>query len=336
MPPSANFKISARPVSANWSGRWLRRTRTYVRYTTSFNQTEFNRILGSQLFLRKNLANALTFPDGSLDVKTSWLDMSNIPNPERYYTRKAWLMDLTTERCAERTVGLVGIHIVQKTQSRPQWIWSSFEHVDNVPQTTPSNVGPVAFNSGNGQAMPFVNPIPFPPSDRAPPFNVDRVKPINPSTLETNAAYRSALKGTVWANYELVMTQWPLHANDPSLPGTPQNTFPGTIGSSSAFANTTLETFEQRTVATGCLACHNLVHAKTDFLWSLEINAFPTVPSTLAAPPPLGAPRPMALNATPGSETLREGAARERRRATATLTRAKRKRAFLAQSGRKT
>src|SRR5207302_4222192 len=36
--------------------------------------------------------------------------------------------------CLERTLGLVGIHIVHKTTSRPQWIWTSFEHKDNVPE----------------------------------------------------------------------------------------------------------------------------------------------------------------------------------------------------------
>jgi len=36
--------------------------------------------------------------------------------------------------CLERTLGLVGIHIVHKTTSRPQWIWTSFEHRDNVPE----------------------------------------------------------------------------------------------------------------------------------------------------------------------------------------------------------
>jgi PPK2 family polyphosphate:nucleotide phosphotransferase len=56
--------------------------------------------------------------------------MSNIANPERFYTRKAWLMDLATGNCSQTTVGLVGTHIVQKTKSRPQWIWTSFEQID--------------------------------------------------------------------------------------------------------------------------------------------------------------------------------------------------------------
>ena len=35
--------------------------------------------------------------------------------------------------CARTTVGLIGLHIAQKTPSRPQWIWSSFEQDDTVP-----------------------------------------------------------------------------------------------------------------------------------------------------------------------------------------------------------
>lgn len=285
-------------------GPLVAQNKTYVRYVTSFNEPEFNQILNGRWYLRENLKNGISFSNGSIDVKSSWIDMANVPNPERFYTRKAWLMDLATGRCSETTVGLVGMHIVQKTDSRPQWIWSSFEHIDNVPQTAPANLGPATFNDGSGQSMPTSNPIPFPPPETAPPpFNVIRVKPINPSTVRTNAAYRDALKGTIWANYQLVMTQWPLKAHDPTVPGSPPNTFPGSIDSSSSFSNTSMETFEQRFVTTGCMACHNFTRTGTDFLWALAINAFP-VPSTMLTVPALGAPRAAALHATPGTAAL--------------------------------
>ena len=35
--------------------------------------------------------------------------------------------------CLAETLGLIGFHAVHKTTSRPQWIWTSFEHVRNVP-----------------------------------------------------------------------------------------------------------------------------------------------------------------------------------------------------------
>jgi hypothetical protein len=299
----------------NLVGPIVAQNKTYVRYMTSFNKTEFDQILNGQWFLQKGLQNGVTFTDGSIDVKTSWIDMTNVSHPERFYTRKAWLMDLATGRCSQTTVGLVGMHIVQKTTSRPQWIWTSFEHIDNVPQATPANLGPTTFNDGSGQAMPPRNPISFPPPVTPPlVFNIVRVKPINSSTVQTNAAYHAKLKDTIWANYELVMTQWPLVANNSTIPGTPPNTFPGSSDFSTSFANTTLETFDQRTISTGCMACHNLVKAQhnIDFLWSLEINAFPPPTSTLAMVP-LGTPmstlegaHAMALHATPGSPALRD------------------------------
>ena len=70
-----------------------------------------------------------------MDIKSAWIDMTNVPNPSRYYTRLAWLVDPISGQCspAPVTVGLVGLHIVQKTPTRPQWIWSTFEQIDNVP-----------------------------------------------------------------------------------------------------------------------------------------------------------------------------------------------------------
>src|SRR5207237_1051738 len=57
--------------------------------------------------------------------------------------------------CLRKTLGLVGFHVVHKTKNRPQWIWTSFEHKDNVPEQsqidafrkdTDSNKKPPKFN----------------------------------------------------------------------------------------------------------------------------------------------------------------------------------------------
>jgi hypothetical protein len=168
---------------------------------------------------------------------------------------------------------------VQKTPTRPQWIWSSFEHVDNVPPANADNPGFLTLNDRTATAMPAQNPYPVdPPITPTPaPFNVQRIKPIHSSTAATSAAYRQALKnaGSVWQFYQLVMTQWPLQPNSPGTPGTPPNTFPG----SSAGADTTAFA---KSISTGCMACHNVTKARTDFLWSLNDHAFPAnVPSLL-------------------------------------------------------
>jgi hypothetical protein len=255
---------------------------TYTRYLTSFNQNEFDQIEINKWYIRSNLGTAdkpLEFKGSAIDVKSAWIDMTNIAHPERYYTRMAWVMDPATGQCLQKTIGLVGIHIVQKTPSRPQWIWTSFEQVDNISQT--GGQAPFAFTDGTGTQMPSNNPIAFPPPESPPlKFNVQRLKPIHPSTQQTNAAYRQALaqQNSVWQFYQLVMTQWPLQLNPPqpipvSQQGSPNFTFPGT-GATTAFSNVTMETFDQERIRTGCMNCHNLTKAETDFLWVLNTHAF--------------------------------------------------------------
>jgi hypothetical protein len=264
-------------------GPLIAQNTTYVRYHTAFNKKEFQKILDLKWYLRDNLPkppNVLTFDNGALDVKSAWIDMSNIAHPERFYVRTAHVLDPVTGQCTEMKVGLVGLHIVQKTKSRPQWIWSSFEQVDNVPPTQPGATGPFTFNNGMGAPMPASNPYPvsrvlLPPT--AAPFNVTRIKPIHPSTVKTNDAYHAALnKKSVWQFYQLVVTQWPTTPNAPTVEGDPDHTFPGTApNDATAFANVALETFEQQDVSTSCMACHNFTMKRTDFVWSLNDHAFP-------------------------------------------------------------
>jgi hypothetical protein len=228
----------------------------------------------------------VTFQDGALDIKAAWIDMTNVQHSERYYTRKAWVLNpfVTPPTCTQVTVGLVGLHIVRKTPSRPQWIWSTFEQIDNVPGG--ASTGPFAYNNGTGTPpMPATNPNGWPPPATPTAVNVQRLTPIHSSTMGTNQTYQALLraKGGPWQFYQLVMTQWPLDASSPTEPGIPNNTFPGTrFGSpTSAYANVALETFDQTHISTGCMNCHNTAKSKTDFLWSLEVNAWP---SRIAAP----------------------------------------------------
>lgn len=295
----------------------------YTRYSTAFNRIEFDQILGQGLYLRANLpppGSATTFQDGAIDIKAAWIDMTNVPNPGRYYTRTAWVMNpFTTPNptCTQITVGLVGLHIVQKTPSRPQWIWSTFEQIDNVPQSSVGPpAGPFTYNNGDGTPMPTSNPNPFPPPATPTVFNVQRLTPIHPSTANTNTQYRSALQanGGPWQFYQLVMTQWPLQPSNPSLPGTPVNTFPGS-GATSAFANVALETFDQTSIGTGCMNCHNLAKRSTDFVFSLENNAWPSSiapPSTriLALPSPALAPQKLSPTLELLKELMQSGATR--------------------------
>lgn len=313
----------------------------FVRYLAAYNQLEFDEILAHAWYLAANLPQnqnpqgpAIHFPVGSVDIKSSWIDMTNIPHPERFHKRLAWVMDPISGLCgsAPITVGLVGLHIVQKTSSRPQWIWSTFEQVDNVPPDDYKPPTPPApptetftFNDGTVTAQPSSIPtanlwnaaikvIP-------PPFNVQRLMPVNPSTATTNGTWQSALRErqSVWQFYQLTMTQWPSPGNTPTNPGTPRFTTPG-LNPTSAYANTTLETWDQTNLRgqaiNGCMNCHNQAGLTStdgtpmnnDFVWSLQMNAFS--PGTALSFPGVAATRDLFQRDVTGLRSLLQNQSR--------------------------
>ncbi|MBV8615705.1 MAG: hypothetical protein JOY66_18325 [Acetobacteraceae bacterium] len=310
--------------------------RTYVVYLAAYNSLEFNLIAQKRLYDAANLpppgtpgtnAPVVPSPIGAMTLKSSWIDMTGIAHPERFHTRTAWVKNLGTGVCEKKTVGLVGLHIVQKTPNRPQWIWSTFEQVDNVPDPDSPAGATFNFNNGDGKSMPTspsqLGPdykIGTAPASPPPPFNVDRQPPdpskpaINSDTKTTNSNWQKVLKqqGSVWQFYKLIMTQWPIFTEPgqsafgiqapqpcgaaPGCDGSPENTFPGTIqglGAPSAFANATLETFDQRFVSKSCMACHNSAR-KTDFVWSLPMLASNAI-SVAQTTPTTSQPRASAL-----------------------------------------
>jgi hypothetical protein len=267
----------------------------YVRYTTYYNEAEFERIVRDKLYLRSALPEipsprpplpVVQFPNGSIAIKAAWIEMTGF-SPEqrkRYYTRVATVREPGSGRCSRVTVGLAGLHIVQKTPSRPQWIWSSFEQVDSVPPARMNAPGKFALHDGRDAAMPRENPLPLTPLAKQPvkPFNVERVRgaAIHPKTNLVNLLYERLLKDTVWENYQLIVTQWPRLDGDQAVPvpakqnGDISNTFPG-IGATSAFANVTMETFDQGRPQLGCMSCHNQARMAADFMWSVLDHAYP-------------------------------------------------------------
>ena len=95
-------------------------------------------------------------PNGSIEIKTAWriINQEKGDDPSRYYTQLAYIAvpgDLVNggrQICSRVLLGLVGMHIVQRNpvvscnpQLLPQWIWATFEHVDNAPMAqAPCNV----------------------------------------------------------------------------------------------------------------------------------------------------------------------------------------------------
>jgi hypothetical protein len=238
---------------------------------------------------------------GAFMLKVSWKILSDKEiHDQNFHMVKALVLTPPipneTRKCLPETLGLVGFHAVHKTASRPQWIWTSFEHVKNVPdqaEFAAHNFHP-PYNFFNEKCVSCtVNatpPTPWTPDPdldlkfrREDPFKKDSSfrSQIVRETVQTDAAkhmnaiFQSMLKGTVWENYMLISTQWPSNfpCTQAHLKGTPNPnpdfTKPGTdftkqpdmtcSPAPTFMANSTLETYSQGDVpltSSSCIACH--------------------------------------------------------------------------------
>jgi hypothetical protein len=129
--------------------------------------------------------------------------------------------------CLPETLGLVGFHAVHKTTGRPQWIWTTFEHVKNAPDREEVAAkdlhGPYNFFNGDcNNNCPVVNatpPRPWDPNaalelsfraDNSYKSQIVRETPLTDAAKHMNTIFHSLLPpSSVWQNYVLISTQWP-------------------------------------------------------------------------------------------------------------------------------
>ena len=275
----------------------------YTRYEIHFNQPEFTAFAASGWSQGRNLpdeSHPARFPVGSIAVKAAWRPLTDADPPSaraRSYVERAEIVDvagtLAAGRpvCTDGDIALVGLHIAIKTGSRPQWIWSTFEQVDNVPpagegearepDARDAGVAYAYFDPSRPKALrpPFGSrgalPVDWtnPPKPDPAPMQVVRRHPIDPSIMAANRAYWSlpGVKGTLWERYMLVAVQWPTSTDAPGpdndgayFPGRPDNAGPqdesykSTAAPEENLINTTMETYLQDRPSS-CMACHQAV-----------------------------------------------------------------------------
>lgn len=269
------------------------RNRSYVRYEVRVNEAEFDSIVGNKWYIASNLPNSAStvpFNTGSTAVKAAWRILTqneNTPTTRgRYYVARAQVFDFAQQKCLPQDVALVGLHIVTKTKDRPQWIWSTFEHIDNVPfgpvdgspRCVPDTPADVSFSFYDRQKpkklLPEKRPSPISLGNKpvADPDPMQVIRAHKIQTMRTNCMYwsLSEIKDTVWKNYMLVMTQWPDLPEHPG-PMNDGNPFPGS-GSDKAASNIAMETYFQDT---GCMECHKYSNQHgRDFVMFVSFDTF--------------------------------------------------------------
>ena len=75
-----------------------------------------------------------------MEIKAAWKELTAAEIAGgTFYTRTFAVLDDTEprseQRCAQRTMGLVGLHILYQPAlfGNPEWVWATFEHRANVP-----------------------------------------------------------------------------------------------------------------------------------------------------------------------------------------------------------
>lgn len=269
-----------------------------VRYEIRLNKVLFDYIVQNRLYNSEAqaLAKSINFPDGAILIKAAWREVT--PAEEKlFHTVTACVCDKDKSgkmvNCQTQRMGLVGFHITQKTPSAPQWVWSTFEQVNNVPG--PSAIGAFSFNNPSCPTCPVnkqtqrgtpnqifrTTAIPGnEPNCAQPQLAVDNVRRLNDDVRKVLSA-----SGSVFQFYNLINAQWPLpSASSASQPETVFNVRPLALG------NTTMESFVQPTST--CMGCHSTARStnpnnfvSSDFSFTLN-NAQPALTSCKVIPPP--------------------------------------------------
>ncbi|MCL1126414.1 hypothetical protein [Shewanella surugensis] len=265
-------------------------------YEILVNQISFDYIVKNKLYDYNTLIDKdnINFPDSSTQIKASWRIL-NPPQDEisRYITKQAniRLFDQQGQAKNQTTnaiLGLVGLHIITKASGYPQWIWSTFEHRNNVPIQMMENNSLVNqpqtginyhYYDANARASdvnqspclwmerPTINgmksnndtkksPLICQPKSNISfqtPTPLERYTPINEMTKEVNQYQQenTPVQYTVLENYQLIATQYPTQPDHPSDPlGQPNPKLA---------ANITMESYVQ--ASSSCIGCHSQASA---------------------------------------------------------------------------
>ncbi len=259
--------------------------KNFVVFGIRMNKDEFDYIVANGLYNKKGqmgpspLAEKfISFPSGAKDgavgaveIKTAWRLFPPEPKPDpeimkRYFTTEAVLTipkenSVTgNELKIPTTLGLVAVHIAHKTKAFPQWVWSTFEHVDNLTDVPPEpekpDVAPI-------KPYLWAETAPFASPNQRIPVQVKRKTDIPAETVKLNEAWQKKLRAvdeaSVWQYYQLISTQWPTQpaARKPGERPTTAKQIRDYQGSPAPvlLANIPTEVYNQDT--SSCIVCHS-------------------------------------------------------------------------------
>jgi hypothetical protein len=235
------------------SGPLIDQNGNYALFVILMNKDMFEYIRDNKLYSKKGQANfseSVNFPSGTTDpapgvgaimIKASWKVLAGKDDPTKFHTIEGLIYTPKSDNpkrdatCERRKLGLIGFHVGHKTKTAPQWLWTTFEHVANVPEQADASAGRNLLAGYN-----FYDPGCDPLTCRV---NQLPPTPWEPSVQPFPNGFKSQITRVV-----------PVTSKDPSAQPDPMCAPAPTY-----LANTTLETYSQGTIplaSSSCIACH--------------------------------------------------------------------------------
>ncbi len=249
----------------------------WARFQMRVNREEFDYIYNNGLysvdkqieFGQKPENNKVELPlnegtsrHGAIEIKLAWKELGAGDDPKRFFTRPL-IADVSEPVGSDgkpappkkiKQAGLVGMHIAMRTQSSPEWIWATFEQIDNVPDPDRPLFHPNFNNPNDKAAAPnveptknaFLDPDTLRYTAAGPatannwiesltktPIQVVRVpvptQPgLNPHDADLDAVAKDVTqqvqkllkdRNSVFQYYKLIDVQWPVQPNAPAAAG---------------------------------------------------------------------------------------------------------------------
>jgi hypothetical protein len=229
------------------------------------------------------------YPKGSIETKIGWKILTDSDDGSRYVSVKGWVKNPEGGKCTEETLGLVGYHLVIASKRHPEFIWGTFEHVDNNPNC-----------DNQGAKPPTADDWSFYKKDcpDCPPINTyDKDKPTQPVQAclqhpqgggkqenvddinSLNKSFQKRLKGQVLANYKFVGSLWTKDGKPPS----DESVHRGSLRLANSVAETYYQDPKDTAEVKSCFTCHSYKTEK-DALQVSHINGvLPNKSPTLRA-----------------------------------------------------
>lgn len=281
-----NFNIADETEQA-FAGKLFDQNGNVVVYEVLMNEVEFDYVVENNLYNKNGqMAYSSTgaianFPAGDYDlnylgaveIKFAWKILEDTDFKERYYRDEGYIEVIkdgkTTLSKNPVHLGLIGMHISQKTPTGKQWVWSTFEHIDNLDQNVFERDGkrslihptlrdpdceicPVNIDVSHGTTYKYIQdkqgdywqltanlknkdsiyPEHYYASDTVMKTQAFRMVDIPMRVRKINSKMQAyfAQQESVWQYYQLIDTQYPLDQNIVPAPNdTLTNTVPQSV-----------------------------------------------------------------------------------------------------------